>query len=216
MIEDAGLAPNPFGVWCTLALCTPNHQHTSAREKGDWIAGFFGKKHELAHKLVYAMELFEKEIQMDDYYQRPDFQYKKPKENGTAIEQVGDNIYFKNNGELGVHGGWNPHAGNEKADIKYGIVFVAKKFWYFGKEAVDIPEKLRALIPNGRGTRINHDRELVKEFREWVENGCGNGIKPGKHGDPLNFVSTGTESLACPGICNKTGTTQLNPQKIGC
>jgi hypothetical protein len=197
MTTDSGIAPNPFGDWCTLALCTPNHQHTRARKKGDWIVGFFGKNHKLAHKLVYAMELFEDEIAMDDYYRRPDFQYKKPNENGTAIERVGDNIYFEKNGKLDAHGGWNPHEGNEEADTKYGFVFVAKKFWYFGKEALDIPEEFHALILNGRGTKINHDRKLVKEFKEWVENGCGKGIKPGKHGDPLDFVSTGAESPTC-------------------
>jgi hypothetical protein len=51
---DSGLAPNPFWGWCTLAVCTPNHQG-SAGKLGDWIAGFSPKG--TGHRFVYAMAL---------------------------------------------------------------------------------------------------------------------------------------------------------------
>jgi hypothetical protein len=41
--QDTGLAPNPFWGWCTLAVCTPNHQGSKAK-RGDWVAGFLSKE----------------------------------------------------------------------------------------------------------------------------------------------------------------------------
>lgn len=38
MTFETGLAPNPFGRWCTLAVCTPNHCNAQL-EIGDWIVG---------------------------------------------------------------------------------------------------------------------------------------------------------------------------------
>jgi hypothetical protein len=184
---DTGQAPNPFGEWRTLAVCTPNHTHTSARNKGDWIAGFFGVTlgKDLAHKLVYAMELAENKIPMDDYFHDPRFQYKKPKEHGTHEERVGDNIYCLKDGKLQA-AGYNPHEGNEEKDTKYGIVFVAKRFWYFGRNAVAVPEKFHDLIPDRQGTWVNHKPELVKEFKAWVEE-----FKPGRYAQPLHFEDDG-------------------------
>src|ERR1035437_4186815 len=40
MRVDTGFAPNPFHGVCTLAACTPNHQHARLF-KGDLIAGCF-------------------------------------------------------------------------------------------------------------------------------------------------------------------------------
>jgi hypothetical protein len=54
---DSGLAPNPFGGWCTLAVCTPNHQG-SAVKPGDWIAGFSPK--EAGYQFIYAMRVDER------------------------------------------------------------------------------------------------------------------------------------------------------------
>ena len=34
VVHDAGLAPNPFYGWCTLAVCTPNHMGVKVT-KGD-------------------------------------------------------------------------------------------------------------------------------------------------------------------------------------
>ena len=57
MRHDSGLAPNPFWGWCTLAVCTPNHQGSRV-QPGDWIAGFQDKAH--GYKFVYAMEVSER------------------------------------------------------------------------------------------------------------------------------------------------------------
>lgn len=50
--HDTGFAPNPFGEYCTLANCTPNHMGIRA-DADDWICGFSGKAD--GHRLVYAL-----------------------------------------------------------------------------------------------------------------------------------------------------------------
>lgn len=40
--HDTGLAPNPLHGYCTLAVCTPNHQNADIK-KDDWILGLSGK-----------------------------------------------------------------------------------------------------------------------------------------------------------------------------
>ena len=63
MTVDSGLAPNPFWGYCTLAVCTPNHQGCRAKA-GDYIAGFTTKRE--GYRLIYMMQVCEK-LRMDKY-----------------------------------------------------------------------------------------------------------------------------------------------------
>jgi len=70
--HDAGFAPNPFGEYCTVAACTPNHQGVRLH-RGDWLAG-----HATADRgqgLIYAMKVTEV-LNFDAYYNDPRFEYK--------------------------------------------------------------------------------------------------------------------------------------------
>lgn len=60
--SDTGMAPNPYHGWCTLTVCTPNHQGARL-EKGDWIAGFLGVAR--GGRLVHLLEV-EERIGLDD------------------------------------------------------------------------------------------------------------------------------------------------------
>ena len=74
MPHDAGLAPNPFWGFCTLAVCTPNHQGSRAK-RGDWIAGVSDKRR--GYKLIHVMEVDER-VHMNDYFHDERFAAKKP------------------------------------------------------------------------------------------------------------------------------------------
>ena len=87
--HDKGLAPNPFWDWCTLAVCTPNHQG-SRLDVGDWIAGFLEKKR--GYKFLYAMEISEI-LGLDEYFRDPRFSAKKPNLRGSWTKRCGDNFY---------------------------------------------------------------------------------------------------------------------------
>ena len=176
---DLGVAPNPFGEYCTLAICTPNHMGVKLN-KGDWIMGT--ETAARGNKLIYAMKVDEV-LSFDRYYNDPRFEYKKPRKDGTWVEQSGDNMYFKD--ETGV---WRQHPTihhtspeDMKKDLRYPKVFIAKWFYYFGKNAVPIPEAYQALIKKGKGCICDHkDMDIVDGFLNWLQQN----FKPGRHGEP--------------------------------
>lgn len=168
---DSGLAPNPFWDWCTLAVCTPNHQG-SAVKPGDWLAGFSPK--DTGYKFIYAMEVDEC-IHMNDYFNDPRFQAKKPRIIGSWKQRCGDNFYSQNS-----YGVWiqhpNPfHGGMLSTDTRNPYVFVAREFWYLGKARVETPNEFHVMI-GGRGARVNHPKGLPEKFKAWVRSTFSTGV----------------------------------------
>jgi hypothetical protein len=70
--RDTGLAPNPFWGYCSLAVCTPNHQRARL-SSGDWIVGNSSVSDR--QRLVYAMQIDEV-LGFDAYFRDPRFQQK--------------------------------------------------------------------------------------------------------------------------------------------
>jgi hypothetical protein len=164
--HDTGLAPNPFWGWCTLAVCTPNHQGSRV-QAGDWIAGFSEKR--LGYRLIYAMEV-EERIHMNDYFADPRFAPKKPRPDGTWEQRCGDNFYSLDPGGVWRQHPNELHVGAEflRRDTKHPFVFAGRRFWYLGSKAAPIPTELLPLV-GGRGARVNHSPDLVAAFVGWVE-----------------------------------------------
>lgn len=163
--NDKGLAPNPYWGWCTLAVCTPNHQGANL-DSGDWIAGFLTKKR--GYRFVYAMEIAER-LHMNDYFHDPRFSAKKPNLRGSWMERCGDNFYSQLEDES-----WKQHRNRFHIgprflgkDTRLPFVFVGKRFWYFGRHALRLPDRFLTLV-GGRGIRVNHDARLTANFRGWV------------------------------------------------
>lgn len=168
---DSGLAPNPFSGWCTLAVCTPNHQGCAVTD-GDWIAGFSPKSN--GYELIYAMKVDER-IHMNDYFNDPRFQSKKPVMSGGWKERCGDNLYWQDG-----KGQWvqlpNPfHQGMLDQDTRVPYVFVGKEFWYLGEARSRVPEEFLPMI-GGRGARVNHPEGLPEKFTQWVSRSFRPGI----------------------------------------
>jgi hypothetical protein len=162
--DDMGLAPNPFWDWCTLAVCTPNHQGSKV-EPGDWIVGVLNKAR--GHRFLYAMEV-SSVLDLDEYFHHSDFQRKKPNLNGSWQERCGDNFYSR-----GPDGRWIQHRNRfhlnediKASDTKYARAFVASRYWYRGKASA-IPARFASLV-GGRGARVKHDPSLARAFRSWV------------------------------------------------
>jgi hypothetical protein len=171
--EDTGLAPNPFWGYCTLAVCTPNHQG-SRLDVGNWIAGFLAKHR--GYLFLYTMEISEI-LGLDDYYRDQRFAAKKPDLRGSWKERCGDNFYSR-----GSDGEWIQHRNRfhldeqlKKQDTKYARVFIGQRFWYRGHSASSAPEKFAPLI-GGRSARVNHDPELVSDFCAWVAHEFESGV----------------------------------------
>lgn len=178
MVHDYGFAPNPFWGFCTLGVCTPNHQGIKLA-KGDWILGNSDVKSR--NLLIYAMCVSES-LNFDAYFHDQRFKKKKPRFDRGWKEASGDNIYYR-----GTSGRFRQiqtqyHADKQirKKDEKHPTVFIAKEFYYFGRSMFRLPAKFQPLMRVGKGCRCNHDPKLVEEFIAWLRNNFTKGI----HGDP--------------------------------
>ena len=178
--RDAGLAPNPFWEYCTLAVCTPNHMGIKL-EEGDWIVGFLNKKR--SNRLLYAMRVRDI-LDFTTYYKDSRFTNKIPDVNGSWRRRCGDNFYFKNSA-----GKWERHPtmfhrtkAHFEQDTRNPYVFVSDHFFYFGASAIDVPDAYGALIVKRQGVKCHHDSKLGEEFVSWLEHS----FEPGIHGKPID------------------------------
>lgn len=185
VVHDTGLAPNPFGHWCSVAVCTPNHQGICAGA-GDWICGFTPKA--LGHRLVYAL-VVEERLDLDRYFHDARFAYKKPSRH-TPQGRCGDNFY-----ERLPDGSWKQHwnffhatTRDMAKDTRKPIAFVGRGFWYFGANAVEVPET--GLRVGGRGTHAAHPAGAVDRFAGWLQRHH----RQGCHGLPMHHARAGAGS----------------------
>ena len=89
--HDSGFAPNVSHGYCTLATCKPKIRMNA--NVGDWIIGTGSlSKNDNEERLLYAMKVDEV-LTYDEYFEREEFEYKKPKDNDLHDSQ-GDNIYY--------------------------------------------------------------------------------------------------------------------------
>jgi hypothetical protein len=193
--HDFGLAPNPFGGYCTLSVCKPQIRKSSNLHVGDWIIGTgskaltktFGRN--LKYHLVYAMQVSEI-ISMEDYWMDQRFKCKKPILNGSLPLVYGDNFYHKD-----VNGDWiqidSAHSNNDgsanmehlQTDISGQNTIISDNFYYFGQSAPHLPQNLRNICHTGIGQKLLTS-ELGAEFISWLTNN----FEPKIYGKPINWV----------------------------
>ncbi len=169
-------------------------------EVGDWIVGTGSKRLKRRYgigcfKLIYAMKVDEK-LTFEQYSKDPRFEKKIPRYGRK--EERGDNIYYKDK-----EGRWyirpSYHYGRELKSKKVKLkspkvwirdlsgccVLVSRHFFYFGREAVELPKEFRIIanakdddhgLSNYRSEKI--PKEVAERFIEWLErkyetkNGC--------------------------------------------
>ena len=96
--HDFGLAPNPFGKYCTIAVCKPHLRKSKNLKIGDWIIGTGSKSLEKSSgfecetKLIFALRVSEV-LNLNSYWHDPRFEYKRPVMGGTLATMFGDNFY---------------------------------------------------------------------------------------------------------------------------
>lgn len=195
--HDYGLAPNPFGGYCTLAVCKGKIRGNKSLKIGDWIIGtgsralekISSNKH-LDH-LIFAMQV-EEIISFNQYWSDPRFQYKKPVINGSLVQLYGDNLYHKdsngkwiqkNSAHSLISGGVNRE--HLTRDTKSEKVLISQTFYYFGDGNIAIPEKFSNVCCKGRDFKSTAiSQELEHEFISWLTANFGIGI----YGDPINWI----------------------------
>lgn len=190
MDHDYGLAPNPFGQYCTLAVCKPQVRRNPYIRIGDWIIGFGSVNLGNENKLIYIMQIDEI-ISMNDYWNDNRFEYKKPILNGSLVQLYGDNFYHQNDKGMWVQEN-SAHSNTDgstnfqhlETDTGGENVLISQKFVYFGDSCVDVNKKFEEVIPAGRGIkRSSISEEIGEEFIGWVISKYAIGI----HGDPISW-----------------------------
>lgn len=189
--HDYGLAPNPFGGYCTLAVCKPTIRNNKNLKKGDWIFGTGSVKLKRLHQLIYAMKV-EEIITFNEYWNDPRFQYKKPVINGSLVQMYGDNFYYYDENAAkwiqkdSAHSreGGRPHRDHIKIDTGGKNVLVSTTFYYFGDKSIPIKEKYWPICSEGRSVKgPSIPTTLADEYVSKLQNK----YNPGIHGDPINW-----------------------------
>ncbi len=183
--HDNGHAPNPYFGVCTLCRCKfkagPGKPKNivDLAEEGDWIVGTGGAnlRRSAGHgTLVYAMRVDEK-LSREQYYSDRRFAKKKWTD-ATYAQTQGDNVRPNN--------GFETH---EQSAL------VSRHFYYFGANAIPIPQRFSALEKKGPGFKKHFDPADINRFVEWLtENHT-----PGKHGEPCGSQPEG--SRRCTSSC---------------
>ena len=163
--HDFGLAPNPFGKYCTLAVCKPKIRKSNKLQINDWVIGTGSKaledisRKKLRYHLIYVMQVSEI-ILMEDYWSDPRFEYKKPIINGPLATMYGDNFYHKDSSgnwiqEDSAHSLYDGKTNEEhlKTDTSGKNVLVAELFYYFGDKAPLIPKQLQEICHTTLGEK---------------------------------------------------------------
>jgi len=174
--RDFGFAPNPFPPACTLATCKPKIRQNAQIK--DWIVGIGSgaKKSQFNNKLIYAMQVQEK-LEFDDYWIDPRFKKKRPIMNGSKRQMYGDNIYHRPSPDVSYVQEDSHHSfpDGKRNELNYNIdlpgkyVLISNRFWYYGQDAVLLPEEFLFLANVARGYRVTKDKPQINLFVEWLE-----------------------------------------------
>ena len=189
--RDYGFAPNPFSGFCTLATCKPGvREHAQI---GDWIIGVGSIEKCQKNKLVYLMQVTRK-ITYNEYWTNPSYSDKKPVMNGSLKQMYGDNIYYLDEEtnqwtQADSHHSYKGGITNEinlRTDTSSKFVLISNNFYYFGKDAIEIPKDFREEIYwSGRKYKKVRDLDCLDSFIRWVEKN----FQKGYHSGPLLFES---------------------------
>jgi len=163
--HDAGFAPNPFGGLLTLATCKPRIRLHAC--KGDLIVGTGSTSTVGNDKLVYAARVSEVDS-LEDYGSQQEYAIKRPSARGQRWRKHGDNIYVKVNGEWTQRRNLHHSKREMIRDLSGKHVLVCRQFWYFGGNAIEIPERFQKLIKSGPGHKRVRDPLFTKGFLAWL------------------------------------------------
>jgi hypothetical protein len=183
--HDTGFSPNPFGRVCTLACCKPVIRRNADRE--DIVIGTGSVCCGLSEQLIYAMRV-ETVLSFEEYWKR--YPSKRPSPI-TSVKVLGDNIWHRD-----ASGNWRCAPGarhderNRKRDLKGRNVLISREFYYFGRDAVKMPDRFRCLIAPTQGHKNTSDTRLIISFWDWV---AANAPKLGRIGLPFDFAEPGCE-----------------------
>lgn len=194
---DDGAAPNPFWGKCTLAICKPVIRRKA--EIGDWIAGLGSKNTsgtDYSGKLVYAMKVTDKmSMQKYDFYCRHFLPDKIPDiRNGDYRRRVGDCIYDFETDMVGRLRDSVHTSDNRERDLGGVYALLSDHFYYFGNNAVVVPDEFSVIIKQGHGHKSKSNEPIKSDFIDWLENTFE---KTQLYGEPQVEFKAEMSSITC-------------------
>jgi len=176
-----GFAPNPYFGYCTLACCKPVIRRKA--NVGDWIVGTGSVTNVGNNRLLYVMKVTEKML-FEKYAVDSRFHKKIPSKG--LVEERGDNIYYRDE-----HGEWQRrqayHYSDDQMqfDLSGTYVLISDYFFYFGRNAVKIPDEFKEIFKRGPGHKCKFSSELKEKFIAWIKDNYTQGIA----GEPSRFTT---------------------------
>lgn len=156
---DRGFAPHISDNLLTLCTCKPTIRKYA--KVGDYILGFNDIRHTFG-TLIWAGRVSEK-LLMGDYALRfPDRRDVIYQRNGWEIDGREKLVHYD-----------GPEHNNPKSiqtDISGQYSLLCKSFWFWGKNAVALPDELHALIYKNIGQKKKlPDQGLLMILEKWLE-----------------------------------------------
>lgn len=171
--HDTGFAPNPYGGLCTLCRCKFRMRREGKKnlvemaKVGDWVVGTGGAgKRSAGHRKLVYAMRVDKKPTREEYYRH----YPKKR----ADNKLPCNDFEK----------------------REQFALVSKHFYYFGRDAIAIPETLK-LEKKGPGYRCDFNQADIDRFVEWLEGQK----KRGKCGEPCDTKSSKKPKGKCESPC---------------
>jgi hypothetical protein len=156
--HDHGFAPHPFGGYCSLVEC----KHGSGRfknivelaEEGDWVVGTGGVKR--VESAGHGKIIYAMRVDQK-----------------ICLGKYYADARFKE--RIDAHG---------RSPKKGRFALVSRHFFYYGRNAIDIPSRYLAhpLEKKGPGFRSDFDQEFIDNFTTWLETTYRLGV----HGQPCD------------------------------
>lgn len=157
---------------------------------GDWVAGVGGANTAISHKMVFLMRVDEI-CTFDEYWEDPRFLVKRPRFDGNYQQCYGDNIYhhignewMQENSHHSYVDGINQN--NLLHDTRIDRVLLSFYYWYFGENAIELPEEFAEAIAAGRPYKKLPDN-ICANIVDWV--GCH--YEMGQQGLPYKWNKSG-------------------------
>jgi len=171
--EDKGFAPNPTEGYCTLANCKCRREGGRRRnvvelaKVGDWIVGTGSA--DKRRSSGHGTLIYAMKVE----------------KNPTLKEYYKDKRFKRRKGNV-----------REQSHRTDTYALISQHYWYFGRNAVHIPEEYRRpLEKRGRGFKSDFKEEFIQDFVKWLE--CN--YDKGERGK-----SCCNEDKTCTGVCKQT------------
>lgn len=180
---DSGFSPNPFGRRCTLACCKPTIRRNA--DQGDIIVGSGSVRCGMSGKLIYAMRVREV-VPFQTYWER--YPSKRPSSR-SPVRQRGDNIWHEHSAGVwrGIPGALHDDYHRDR-DLRGENALVADDFYYFGRDAIPVPDEFTSILATTQGHKNTYDTAFIDRFWAWLSQAAP---RRGRIGDPSEFTPAG-------------------------